>query len=454
MAEKTTDLETATVARLVAALSQREVSALELCDRAIARIERDDGPINAVVVRDFERARAAAREADRALATGDTRPLLGVPMTVKESFDVAGLPTTWGFPAYREHRVSTDAVAVARLRRAGAVILGKTNVALALSDWQSENPVYGRTRNPRDLARTCGGSSGGSAAALAAGFVPLELGSDIAGSIRVPAHFCGVFGHKPSEGLVPMRGHAPPGVDAAGALLAVLGPMARCTEDLVRALDVIAGPDLPDAVAYRLDLPGARHPSPRGARILVLEKHPRAATDGALRGALQALTSQLAGAGAIIHESHPSLPDLATAHDLYMKMFRIITSGGAPEPDGTTLSVSDWMGLMHARGRVRRQWAEVFRDIDVVLAPPFGTVAFPHFEDDGHDRQLAIDGVAARYEDQFAWPGVATFPGLPSTALPIATTREGLPIGVQVIGPLLEDRTPLAIAAAIEKLRG
>jgi amidase len=182
-------------AELVEALAKRRVSSRELVDSAIARIEALDSKINAVVVRDFDRARAAAAAADAALAEGERRPLLGVPITVKEQFGVAGLPTTWGNPKFKDWRPEVDALAVQRLKAAGAIILGKTNVPVALRDWQSYNDVYGTTNNPWDLSRSPGGSSGGSAAALAAGFVPLEFGSDIGGSLRAPAHFCGVFSH-------------------------------------------------------------------------------------------------------------------------------------------------------------------------------------------------------------------------------------------------------------------
>ena len=198
------------VSELRAMLEARQVSSMELLDDAVARINAHDPEINAVVVRDFERAHSAAAEADAALARGERRPLLGIPITVKESFNVGGLPTTWGLPTGRDWRPAEDAVAVARLKNAGAVVLGKTNLATAIADWQSFNVVYGTTNNPWDLGRSPGGSSGGSAAALAAGYVPLELGSDISGSLRVPAHFCGVFSHKPSSDLVPQRGHAPP----------------------------------------------------------------------------------------------------------------------------------------------------------------------------------------------------------------------------------------------------
>src|SRR5437016_6055034 len=223
-----------TAGDLLKALADKTVSSRELVDAAISRIEALDGKINAVVVRDFGRARAAADAADAALANGERRPLLGLPMTVKEHYAVAGLPTTRGDPKYKNWKAEVDALVVQRLKAAGAVVLGKTNVPLNLADWQSFNEVYGTTNNPWDLSRTPGGSSGGSAAALAAGFVPLELGSDIGGSLRAPAHFCGVFSHKPSLELVPRRGAAPPQISAVPVRgdLAVAGPMARSAVDL------------------------------------------------------------------------------------------------------------------------------------------------------------------------------------------------------------------------------
>ncbi|HSN31116.1 MAG TPA: amidase family protein, partial [Ideonella sp.] len=290
------DLESAGAGALAAAVATGRVSALELCDAAIRRIERLDGAINAVVVRDFERAREQARERDDRVARGERAPLLGVPMTVKESYGVAGLPSTWGFAQFADFRPLEDAVLVQRLKHAGAVILGKTNVPPGLADWQSANPVYGRTVNPHDATRSPGGSSGGSAAAVAAGMVPLELGSDIGGSIRVPAHFCGVYGHKPSYGLLPLRGHNFPGTDGAPVDLAVGGPIARSADDLALALDVLAGPGLHDAVGWRLALPAPRHARLADWRVLRLDEHPLARVDRGVKAALARLVDTLADA--------------------------------------------------------------------------------------------------------------------------------------------------------------
>src|ERR1700730_1278518 len=260
---------------LIDMLAARQVSARELCNEAIARIEEVDATINAVVVRDFDRARQAAADADIALSRGERRPLLGVPMTIKEQFNIAGLPTTWGNPQFRDWRPDEDALTVARLKAAGAVILGKTNVPLALADWQSYNDIYGTTNNPWDLGRSPGGSSGGGAAALAAGMVPLEFGSDIGGSLRAPAHFCGVFSHKPSLDLAPRRGSGPPQTPARPVRgdLAVIGPMARSAADLALELSVAAGPDeLTEGIGYKLALPPPRHDRLADFRVLVIDK--------------------------------------------------------------------------------------------------------------------------------------------------------------------------------------
>ena len=290
------DLAYRNAAELIKALAAKQISSVELTDFAIARIEAQDKPINAVVVRDFERARQAAKDSDNALARGETRPLLGLPMTVKEAFNVAGLPTTWGDPKFRDWQPGFDALVVRRLKAAGAVILGKTNVPLMLEDWQSYNEIYGTTNNPWDLARTPGGSSGGAAAALAAGFVALELGSDIGGSLRCPAHFCGVFAHKPSLDLVPMHGAGPPHVPDVPIRngLAVAGPMARSAADLTLELDVIAGPDeTTEGVGYKLALPPARHQDLKSFRVLVVDNHPLCPTAASVQTALDHLADRL-----------------------------------------------------------------------------------------------------------------------------------------------------------------
>jgi amidase len=427
-----------------AAIRSGETSALLECEAAIARIEARDGPINAVVVRDFDRARHQAAEADRRLAAGDTAPLLGVPMTVKEAFDVAGLPTTWGFEHARDNIADHDAVPVARLKAAGAVILGKTNVPVGLSDWQSNNPIYGRTNNPLDLSRTPGGSSGGSAAALASGMVPLELGSDIGGSIRVPGHFSGVWGHKPSYGALSSDGHRFPGSDGATIVMGVIGPMGRTADDIVAALDILADLPLPRA---RID--------PAGARILILTEHPSATADRTIVAAIEAAGESLARSGAAVSRASDALPDLARQHADYMRLLGIAMTRGAPSRDGKVATLAQWLDLLDAQARNTRAWNALFTEFDAVLAPATGVAAFPHLdENDIAKRSLIVNGEPTPFGVQFAWAGLATFPGLPATCVPIGTGPDGMPIGMQVIADTHQDHTAIAIARAAHDLIG
>ncbi len=445
---------TASAVEMARALADGEVSAEELFDQAVARIEALDGPVNAVVVRDFDRAREAALAADAALARGERRPLLGVPMTIKEAFDLEGLPTTWGLEPFRDYRPGADSTVAARLKAAGAVILGKTNVPPFLGDWQSVNPIYGRTNNPLDLSLSPGGSSGGSAAALAAGMVPLEFGSDIGGSIRVPAAFCGVVGHKPSYGLVPQTGHKPPGVEGGLAPpLGVVGPMARTIEDLELALDVTAGPDGEEAEGYRLSLPESRIAEVGGLRVLLLTRHPLAPVDREIVAALEAKAEALRRAGAQVTRSSARLPDPGLAHQTYLRILMTVMSRGAP-PSPDTPHAHAYLEALDIQANLRRQWRAVFEEVDVVMAPVLGTVAFPHIapQGDWSSRRLMINGVEESFGDQLAWVGMASFGGLPATSVPVGRTVGGLPIGAQIIGPYLGDRTALGAARLIQDL--
>lgn len=465
-----------------AALKAKQVSAVELAEQAISRIERHDGRINAVCVRDFARGMEAARAADAALARGETRPLLGIPMTVKESYNVAGLPTTWGFPAQKDFVPREDALSVARVKDAGGVILGKTNVPVGLGDWQSFNDIYGTTNNPYDLGRTPGGSSGGSSAALAAGFGALSLGSDIGGSLRVPAFHCGIYAHKPTYGLVPTRGHTPPPFPPLPFErdMSVLGPMARCAADLALLLDVLAGPDPVEAgKAHRLTLPPPRHAALKDFRVLVIETDPVLPIDSSVRGGIERLAGHLAGAGALVARQSPLFPDFAASSRLYMRMLLSFIAASWPAEQyagaqaaaaqlpaddnslaaerlrGISLSHRAWLQDDGARARLRAQWRELFKTFDAVICPIMPTPAFRHdHSPEQESRRIVIDGKDYPYPDQLAWPGIATLPGLPATAIPTGFAPDGLPIGVQIVGPWLEDRTPLKLAELIEQKFG
>ncbi|MFF7009841.1 amidase [Streptomyces fimicarius] len=471
-----------TAEELAAALRAGEVTSAELTDDAITRIERDDKAVNSVCVPDFDRARAAARAADRARARGEDRPLLGIPVTVKESYNIAGLPTTWGMPQYRNHLPAEDAVQVSRLKDAGAVVLGKTNVPLGLQDIQSFNEIHGTTNNPWDHSRTSGGSSGGSAAALASGFGALSIGSDLAGSLRTPAHFCGVHAHKPSLGLVPGRGMVPPDTPALpfDHDLAVVGPMARSARDLGLLLDVMAGPDpLTFGVAHDLRLPPARHERIGDFRVLVLDDHPFLPTGAAVRAGVGRVAAALADGGARVERHSPLLPDLAESATLYTQLLfsgsvasfpvesyeelRVRAAGlsaddrslDAARLRAMVFSHRDWMAANTRRELHRHAWRQFFAEFDAVVCPITPTPAFPHdHHPDPMARRIDIDGVGFAYFDQLVWAGLATLPGLPATAVPAGRSPEGLPVGVQIIGPMFEDRTPLRLAELLEQRIG
>ncbi len=469
-----------TIKEVSAALESRQISASELLEHTIARLEALDSRLNAVVVRDFERAREAACAADIALAKGERRALLGIPLTVKETFNVAGLPTTWGFQEFEDFVPKEDAVITSRAKRAGAVLLGKTNVPVGLGDFQSYNDIYGTTNNPWDISRSPGGSSGGSAAALAAGFGSLSFGSDIGGSLRVPAHFCGVYAHKPSIGLVPLRGYSLPPAPPLPTTsdLAVAGPMARHASDLAPALEVIAGPDeVTEGIGYHLALPAQRHDDLKSFRVLIVDTHPLMPTSNAVRMAIGGLAERVSKAGAKVSYKTASLPRLADSARLYMKLLnaaksprvssdslaetqtlattlsRTDRSLAAERTCGTVMSHREWLEADAARLRLQQQWRAFFSEWDVLIYPSASVPAFPHDHSEPIEaRHLDIDGQAFPYYDVcFIWADPASTCGLPATAAPIDRSPSGLPIGVQIIGPYLGDRTTIAFAELLER---
>src|SRR5690242_1581678 len=417
-----------------AAIRAGETTALAETEAAIARIEARDGDINAVVVRDFDRARAAAKALDE--AGPDDRAFFGVPMTVKESFDVAGLPTSWGFEEHADHIAQADAVAAQRMKAAGAVILGKTNVPVGLADLQSSNPNYGRTRNPHNHDRVSGGSSGGAAAALAAGYVPIEIGSDIGGSIRVPAAFCGVWGHKPSYTALNPDGHYFPRTDLVRLALSVIGPMAADPDDLAAELDVLA--DMP------LPRPPARDPG--DWHVLLLPEHPVARVQDTIKQAIFDVGDAFADAGARVDRASDFLPDLVEQYGHYMHMLNVAMTRGQPQEGRPAPTLDDWFMLQAAQDRNVRAWQRLFHTYDAVIAPAWGTTAFPHDDTPIADRRLDVDGEDTQFGLQLAYPGLATFPMLPATSVPVGRDADGLPIGVQVIADTNQDFTAIAVA--------
>lgn len=455
-----------------------QVSSVELTEAAIARIERHDPTINAVCVRDF--ARRARRRASRRLGPGPRRGRAATGRADDGQGVVPrhGLPITWGAPAFAGHLSDADALAVARVKAAGAVVLGKTNVPLGLGDVQTYNGIYGTTRNPWDPGRTPGGSSGGSAAALAAGYGALSLGSDIAGSLRNPAHFCGVYAHKPTYGLVPTRGHTPPSVPVLPGErdLAVVGPMARTAADLARLLDPVAEPDeLALGAAHRLALPPARHDDLAAYRVLLLDTHPLIPTSADVRAELDRFAERLTGSGATVARHSPLLPDQVESAGLYLRLLLSVLNAGFPprvhemagamaaELDdddrslgaerarGAAPSHRDWIIADAGRNVPRQRWRALFTEFDVVVCPVMPTPAFPLDESDQMTRRIDIDGTDHDYLNQLVFAGVATLPGLPATAFPIGSSGDGLPIGPQAVGPMFGDRTTIAFAELTER---
>ena len=458
---------------LLALLRGRELGSLELLDLQLDRIERFNPQLNAVVALDIERARAAARAADDTPAER-RGPLHGLPMTIKDSYEVAGMPATCGLPHLAEHVPARDADAVARLRAAGAVPFGKTNLPSAAADHQSYNPVYGTTNNPWDVGRTPGGSSGGAAAAVAMGFSPLELGSDIGGSIRCPAHYCGVYGHKPSYGAVPLRGHIPP---MPGELLApplgVAGPIARSAADLELALDVLA-PAPPGP---------SRHERLSDFRVALWADGTQFSADARCLDAMRAYADDLRGLGVHVDESARPDIDVAASDDLYVAMLFSTISAGMPEemlaateaagagtdPRGypariakaVRLTHHEFVALQEQQLQLQEAWRRFFEDFDLILCPVMPTVAFPHdHSGDGpghlaqYTRTTLVDGAPVPYMNGLQWPGLVTVANLPATAIPTGRRVDGMPTGLQVVGPFAEDRTPLRFATLAERALG
>jgi amidase len=464
-----------TATGMLAALRARQLSAVELLELHQQRYARYNPELNAIVEPAFEAARHAAQAADARRARGEDAALLGLPVTLKESINVRGLRTTVGMPHWKDFRSEHDAPVTMRVKAAGAAVMGKTNVPRMLADWQSNNPIYGRTSNPWDRSRTPGGSSGGSAAALAAGLTPLEFGSDIGGSIRVPAAFCGVYGHRPSETAMPRSGQFPfPPMPNPAVFMGVQGPMARSAEDLSLALDVAAGPDTGEDVAWHLALPPARHSRLAEFRVAMLPSIPWVPLDAEIAGALDSLAARLGQRGCQVKSVQPpELADFRQHYALYLSLLAAVQLSRVPPEQrrlrlevlrtrddewsrasqrGAESAAPDYISWIGQREQIRAAWRAFFSEWDVLVAPAFFTPAYPHWDKPWPDteaslgRMLGVNGKPVLEELGLFYPSVATVAGQPATAVPLGLTRGGLPIGMQVIGPYLEDRTPVSFA--------
>jgi amidase len=474
-----TELAFCSAIELAKMIRDGKVSSSELLDLYLSRIEKYNPQLNAVITLDIERARQQARLADQARFKGEKLgPLHGLPVTIKDALETAGVRTTCGAPRLRDHIPQTDAVAVQRYKKAGAIVFGKTNVPLFCSDFQSYNDIFGTTRNPWDPGRTPGGSSGGAAAALAAGLTGLELGSDIAGSIRTPACWSGVYGHKPSYGIVPQKGHIPPppGIVAEGDL-GVIGPLARSASDLMLALEIVAGPDAMESIGWSLNLPAPRAGALRQYRVAAWIDDTAMDVDHQVQERLHAAVEVLRADGVSVDERARPAVDMSQAFSTFQALMIPLMASGFPlsvyeslekqarseDPRSergayaryVTATHRRWLSANAKRAAYRVQWAEFFKRYDVLLCPVISVPAIAHDSERPQlDRTITINGKSIPYRASQYWTGLITLAHLPATSAPIGRTREGLPVGIQIVGPYLEDRTPIDFADKLSKLIG
>jgi amidase len=435
---------------------RKEILSRELTEALLARIDAVNPAVNAAVELRRDAALREAAAADRAIAEGVRGPLHGVPMTIKESFNVAGLHTTWGNPAFKDYVAERDATVVQRLKQAGAIIVGKTNVHVMLEDFgQTANELYGVTNNPWDTARTPGGSTGGGAAALSAGMTFLEYGSDLVGSIRIPASFCGVFGLRPSVGIVPLTGFQPPGPPpdpSEMTYLSAVGPLGRSVGDLRTALRVTAGPEAPAANAYTWTLSAPRHTRLEHFRVGVVLDHEHAPVSSEVTAVLSNAVDALTRVGATVVAGWPEGIDPVQQYEsfgFHLQLFFAFQESSEP-----FASLPEFVAHENRRMSARAAWSRYFEDIDLFLCPTDFTPAFPHDSRPFEERTITTPEGERPYANQAFWVSHAALAGLPAMSAPIGRTPGGLPVGAQIIGPLYEDDTVLTFAELLADVVG
>lgn len=448
------DLVFSSTTELAAAIAERKVSAVEVLDAHLAQIDRHNGVVNAVINLDREGAHHRARKADAAQARGDALgPLHGAPFTLKDTHETAGMKTTTGFPPFADYVASQDSPVVARLKAAGGVLMAKTNVPTMLSDWQSNNPLFGRTSSPWDLSRTAGGSSGGAAAAVCSGMTPFEVGTDMQASIRLPAAFCGVYGLKPTEHRISLAGAFPDPEGAARSvrLMSCLGPLARTVEDLALIYKIIAGPDGSDTDLAAVPVEDIPAVDLKTLRIAFAPAFPGFPVAAAISAAVETLARQLATAGATVEEAE--LPKLDLHDDLAGggALIGMMLEAAQPQPPEQPTSVSRWFEALARRDRSILAWDRFFEDYDALLCPVAMTTAFPHCEP---GTPIAVDGMEQSYWMLPAYGAVFNYSGQPALSMPCGQDRDGLPIGLQLVGKRWSESRLLGIARAIEPLTG
>ena len=456
-------------------IKDKEISSVELTETFIERIEKYDHKINSVVVKTFDEALEAAKQADKEISQNSIKgPLHGVPMTIKESYNIKGQSTNWGIPDFKNNIATEDGLAVQRFKKAGAHFMGKTNVPLNLADFQSYNDVYGVTGNPWDVNKTPGGSSGGSAAALAAGFTSLEAGSDIGGSIRNPAHYCGVFGHKPSHGIIPSSGHELiPNVPEPD--LSVCGPLAKSAKDLEIALDVMAGPIEREAKGWQLNLPSCKKTSLKEFKIAIWSDDELAPVSQDISERCVEVGEKLASSGATVSFFARPEHDFLKAEINYQLLLQSVMQSGMSDEEfkhiediaanlepgddsveailakGTVLSHRNWIRQNYAREQIKISWSKFFEDWDLIICPQLATTAIEHNHKKISERTITVDNQEQRYFQQIFWPGLAVNAHLPSTVFPTGLSTNNMPIGLQAIGGLYEDKKTIKFTELFEE---
>lgn len=448
------DLVFSSATDLSAAIRDRKISAVELLDAHLAQIDRHNEGVNAVISLDREGARERARKADVAQSRGEALgPLHGVPFTLKDTHEASGMKTTVGFPAFADYVANEDSPVVARLRAAGGVLMARTNVATMLSDWQSNNPLFGRTGNPWNLERTAGGSSGGAAAAVAAGMTPFDIGTDMQDSIRLPAAFCGVYGLKPTEHRVSLAGAFPnPGSAARSVwLMSCLGPLARSVDDLALIYQIIAGPDGRDTDLAPVPVEAMPKLGLKALRIAFAPSSPGFPVAGEISDAVENLARQLQGAGVVVEEA--KLPRLDLHDDLAQggALIGMMMEAAQPEPPQQPTPVSRWFEALARRDRSIVAWEQFFENWDALLCPVTMTTAFPHCE---AGTQISVDGKEQSYWMLPAYGAIFNYSGHPALSMPCGQDSDGLPIGLQLVGKRWSESRLLGMAKAIEPLTG
>lgn len=446
------DIVFSSTTQLAAAIRAGHVSAIEVLEAHLEQIDKHNPALNAIVTMDAEQARKRAHEADEALARGQVwGPLHGVPFTLKDAHATAGMRTTTGFPPL-DHVPQEDSTVTARLKAAGGILIGKTNVAMLLADFQTNNPIFGRTTNPWNIERTPGGSSGGAAAALASGMTPFDIGTDLSGSIRLPAHYCGLFGLKPTEQRVPLTGLLP-GLPAPRSvrIMSCIGPMARTVEDLALLYSIIAGPDGRDTEVQPVLVDEVPELALKKLRIAFAPTFPGFPVAAHMRAAVEELAQQLIPLCAAVEEA--TLPEVDFNQELSSAgaLIGMVIGAFQPEANEPPTTLAQYLEALHRRDQSMLAWEQFFDKWDVLLCPPSMVTAFPHCETGS---PLHVDGREVAYWMVSAHSTLFNYTGHPAVVLPYELDRDGLPIGIQMVGKRWDESRLLAMAKALSEVTG